>query len=67
MDTDYRPDQADRLVARIKPRLQQVFERARESSRTTTAVADEIARERFVDRESGTKFRVADLGRVEVG
>lgn len=67
MDTGYRPDQAERLVARIKPRLQQVFERAKASSMTTKAVADEIARERFVDRDSGTKFRVADLGPVEVG
>ena len=67
MDTDYRSDQAGRLVARIKPRLQQVFERARTSSRTTTAVADEIARERFVERDSGTRFRVEDLGGVKVG
>ena len=66
MDANYRPDEAERLVARIKPRLQQVYERARISSRTTTAVAEEIARERFVESHSRTKCRVADLGGVEV-
>jgi len=66
MSSTYCSDQAERLVAQIKPRLQQVFERAKASSRTTTAVADEIARERFVERHSKTTSRVADLGSVKV-
>lgn len=65
MNGHYRHEVAVREVSKIKPRLQEVFRRARAEEKGTWVVADEIARERFRTRGS-SKVSVADLSATQV-
>ncbi len=47
MNGSYQPEKAAREVAKIKPRLQEVYRRARTEGKGTCVVVDEMARERF--------------------
>lgn len=56
----YCPDLARVEVAKITPRIEELYARAEAEDKTTVAVADEMARERFC-KKSGEVIRVTDL------
>lgn len=64
MTGQYCPDLAREKVAQITPRIEELFARADAEGKTTVAVADEMARERFQKKENET-VRIADLALTE--
>ncbi len=60
MNGQYQLDVATKEIAKIKPRLQEIFRRARTEKKDTWVVADEMARERF-QTQGLSKVSVADV------
>ncbi|MDP0491787.1 MAG: Glu/Leu/Phe/Val dehydrogenase family protein, partial [Verrucomicrobiota bacterium JB023] len=60
MNGSYRLEEAEREVAKIKPRLDAIFRRAAAEQVSTLRIANALARERFQVRE-GSRIAVASL------